>query len=107
MDSQNFHAADHGAMLWFRRVSGASYFRNLAILETCPPLLADALAQRHASIAGNVRTFFTRDGRVADSWNDADTDLARLGAELRQVNPERAFDDDLIESAADQAARHC
>jgi len=93
--------------LWARRVSGAAYFRNLAILESCPPLLADALAQRHASIAGNVRAFFTRDGRIADSWNDADADLARLGAELRQVNPERAFDDDAIEAAADQAARHC
>jgi len=98
---------DGGTLLWNRRVSGAAYLRNLAILETCPPLLADALAQRHASLAGAVRTFFTRDGRVADSWNDADADLARLGAELRQVKPERAFDDDAIEAAAAQAARHC
>jgi Bacteriophage replication gene A protein (GPA) len=98
---------DPAELLWRRRVSGAAYLRNLAVLETCPPLLADALAERHAAIAGQVRTFFDRDGRVADSWNDADADLRRLGLELRQVKPERAFDDDAIEAAADQAARFC
>ena len=100
-------ASDPGPLLWARRVSGGAYLRNLAILETCPPLLADALAERHTSIAGNVRTFFERDGRIADTWNDADSDLRRLGAELRQVNPERAFDDDAIEAAALQASRFC
>jgi hypothetical protein len=98
---------DSTALLWDRRVSGRAYLRNLAILETFPPLLADAMAERYASIAGNVRQFFSRDGRCLDSYGEADTDLRRMAQELGQVQPHRAFDDDAIEAAADHAARCC
>lgn len=98
---------DPTRVLWERRVSGRRYLEHLALLETLPPLLADALAERYASIAGNVRQFFSRDGRCLDSYGEADRDLRAIGQELRAVKPERAFDDDAIEDAADRAARHC
>lgn len=98
---------DPGAVLWARRLSGRHYLANLALVETLPPLLADAIAERYASISGQVRQFFTRDGRVCDSWTDADVDLRRIGRELEAVRPETAFNDDAIEDAADRAAQHC
>lgn len=93
--------------LWERRVSGGQYLRALDILNTAPPILRDVLAERYARIAGNERRFYVRDSRVADSFNDADVDLRRIGHELRTVRPEVAFDDDAIEQAASYAALHC
>lgn len=98
----------HSDLLWERRVSGGQYLRSMRLLESCPPLLQDALAARYAAISGAVRHHYAiGDGRVADTWNDADTDLRKLGAELRHVRPGTAFDDDEIEAAADRAARFC
>ncbi len=98
----------HSDMLWQRRVSGGHYLRAMRLLESCPPLLQDALAARYAAISGAVRHHYAvGDGRVADTWNDADRDLRLVGAELRQVRPGTAFDDDEIEAAADRAARFC
>jgi Bacteriophage replication gene A protein (GPA) len=95
-------------VLWTRRISGGHYLEACRILNTCPPLLQDALAARYASIAGPVRTHWaTGDGRVADSWGEAWRDLRMIGRELRRVRPDTAFDDDAIEAAATRAARFC
>jgi hypothetical protein len=95
-------------VLWQHRISAGHYLAALRIFDRCPPLLQAALADRYASLAGPVRQHWAvGDGRVADSWGDAYRDLRALGAELRQVRPETAFDDDAIEAAADRAARFC
>jgi GNAT superfamily N-acetyltransferase len=99
---------DAASVLWERRISAGHYLAARRILDTCPPLLQDALAARYASIAGPVRRHWAvGDGRVADSWSEAYRDLRATGAELRQVRPDTAFDDDAIEAAADRAARFC
>jgi Bacteriophage replication gene A protein (GPA) len=99
---------DAGAIVWSHRVSGAQYFRAMGIIQSAPPLLQDALAERYAIIAESERRFYINaTGRVADTYNDADIDLRRIGRELRAVRPETAFDDDEIEAAARRAAHHC
>jgi len=99
---------DVAETLWSHRVSGGRYLRALAVVRTAPPLLQEALAARFARLAGPTRTWYlAADGRVRDTWADADRDLHRLGDELHQANPARAFDDDAIEAAATRAARHC
>ncbi len=96
------------ALLFDRRVSGWHYRQTLAVLQACPPVLQDALAERYAAISGEVRQHYpTGDGRCADTWGDAAADLMRMGRELRHVKPHVAFDDDAIEAAADRAARFC
>jgi hypothetical protein len=94
-------------ILWERRVSGRDYFRARAIIDNAPPLLQEVLTERYARIAESQRRFYVRDGRVADTYNDANTDLRRIGEQLRTVRPEVAFDDDAIEEVAARAAHHC
>lgn len=99
---------DPSAVLWERRVSGWHYRRTREVLESCPPVLQDALGARYAAISGELRQHYAAgDGRALDTWGDAAADLLRIGRELHQVKPRVAFDDDEIEAAADRAARMC
>lgn len=99
---------DGNALLFDRRVSGWHYRHTRAVLESCPPILQDALGERYAAMSGPVQQHYPRgDGSVGDSWGDAAADLLRIGRELRRVKPQTAFDDDAIEAAADRAARFC
>lgn len=99
---------DQMSVLWNRRVSGRQFLRACNLLETLPPFLRDAVVCRYASIAGQERIFYARDdGRVHDTWNDADRDLRAMHVELQQSRPDVAFDDDEIERLASLAARHC
>lgn len=71
-------------------------------------MLQDVLLQRYARIAGQTRHFYVNaEGRVADTYNDADVDLRRIGHQLDTVRPEIAFDDDVIEEISSRAAHHC
>lgn len=95
-------------LLWDRRVSGAQYFRARTIIAQAPPILQEVLTDRYARIAGVERRFYlSTEGRVADTYNDADIDLRRIGRQLDTVRPEVAFDDDAIEEIASRAAHHC
>ncbi len=95
-------------LLFDRRVSGWHWRHTRDVLESCPPILQDALGERYAAMSGEVRHHYaTGDGRVGDSWGDAAADLLAIGRELRHVKPQIAFDDDAIEAAADRAARFC
>lgn len=95
-------------LLYDRRVSGWHWRVTRDILDSCPPVLQDALGERYAAMSGEVRQHYaTGDGRVRDSWGDAAADLMAIGRELAHVKPQVAFDDDAIEAAADRAARFC
>ena len=95
-------------LLYDRRVSGWHYRVTREILESCPPVLQDALAERYAAITGEVRHHYAPGGgRARDTWGDGAADLLAMGRRLRHVKPQTAFDDDAIEAAADRAARFC
>lgn len=96
-------------LLYDRRVSGWHYRVTRDILESCPPVLQDALAERYAAITGEVRHHYPRGGGrgAGDTWGDGAADLLAIGRRLRHVKPQTAFDDDAIEAAADRAARFC
>ena len=106
--AQPCHSEDPTTVLWERRTSGRQYFRARGILDQCPPLLQAALAERYARVAGPEQLFYNRDdGRIGNTYSDADEDLRRVGRELRKAKPGTAFDDDAIERAARTAAHHC
>lgn len=95
-------------VLWTRRVSGSQYLEARRILSSAPPALQAALEARYADIAGPVREHWTTsEGRCLDSWNAAAGDLRQSGKALEGCRSRIAYDDDALESAADQSARIC